>query len=82
MSIPNNSDFHHGLLTSNKEYCSQQLDCVLSAGCFVPSRAECVDVSPDGEHFLMVKPGEAQVNVVLSWFQELTERVPVPRLCP
>ena len=43
------------------------------------------DVSPDGERFLMVKPvtatggvATAQINVVLNWFQELTERVPVP----
>ena len=39
------------------------------------------DVSPDGQRFLMVQGGEAnltQLNVVLNWFEELKERVPVP----
>ena len=43
------------------------------------------DVSADGERFLMITdagrtgPGgqRAELNVVLNWFQELTERVPV-----
>ena len=40
------------------------------------------DVSPDGERFLMVQPsGEdvssTQINVVLNWFEELKQRVPV-----
>ncbi len=32
------------------------------------------------ERFLMIKPdeGQAQINVVLNWFEELKERVPVP----
>jgi eukaryotic-like serine/threonine-protein kinase len=39
------------------------------------------DVSPDGQRFLMVKPGEqeaatTQINVVLNWFEELKRRVP------
>jgi eukaryotic-like serine/threonine-protein kinase len=40
------------------------------------------DVSPDGERFLMLKPGESeettstQINVVLNWFEELKQRVP------
>ena len=45
------------------------------------------DITPDGERFLMVFPaeqtgsGEAarpQINIVLNWFEELKERVPVP----
>ncbi len=43
------------------------------------------DVSMDGQRFLTVKPGEAdedasppQINIVLNWFEELKERVPVP----
>jgi serine/threonine-protein kinase len=42
------------------------------------------DIAPDGQRFLMVKREEmsgqhsVQINVVLNWFQELTERVPVP----
>lgn len=41
------------------------------------------DVAPDGQRFLMVKPGEqeqppTQINVVLNWFEELKRRVPVP----
>ena len=42
------------------------------------------DVAPDGR-FLMIKPptseessGASQITVVLNWFQELTDRVPVP----
>ncbi|HEV2247463.1 MAG TPA: protein kinase [Terriglobia bacterium] len=40
------------------------------------------DVSPDGQHFLMLKPVEqeqaapTQINVVLNWFEELKRRVP------
>ena len=45
------------------------------------------DMSPDGERLLMVFPadrsdsGEAsrpQINIVLNWFEELKQRVPVP----
>ena len=45
------------------------------------------DISPDGKRFLMIKPpgittseeGRIQkINIVLNWFQELKERVPVP----
>ena len=43
------------------------------------------DITPDGERFLMIKTGSAsddaappKINVVLNWFQELTERVPSP----
>ena len=39
------------------------------------------DVSPDGQRFLMVQGGEAnltELNVVLNWFEELKARVPVP----
>ena len=41
------------------------------------------DVSPDGARFLMVKPmeetlGSPQLDVVLNWFEELKELVPVP----
>jgi hypothetical protein len=40
------------------------------------------DVSPDGQRFLMLKPGEqaqtapTQINVVLNWFEELKQKVP------
>ena len=44
------------------------------------------DIAPDGQRFLMIKEGGTtsedaaplQIDVVLNWFQELTERVPVP----
>ena len=39
------------------------------------------DVSPDGQHFVMVTTDEneaRQINVTLNWFEELKERVPVP----
>jgi serine/threonine protein kinase/Tol biopolymer transport system component len=40
------------------------------------------DVSPDGQRFLMLKPNEqetapTQINVVLNWFEELKQKVPV-----
>ena len=44
------------------------------------------DIAPDGR-FLMTKPfvesdsdaeSPPRINVVLNWFQELTERVPIP----
>ena len=41
------------------------------------------DISPDGQRFLMVKPAEqgqeapTQINVVLNWFEELKQKVPV-----
>ena len=49
-----------------------------SAGGFVN-----YDVTPDGQRFVFVQPLEAaielrQINVVLNWLQELTERVPLP----
>ncbi len=38
-------------------------------------------VSPDGQQFVLVKVGEqaapTQINVVLNWFEELKELVPV-----
>ncbi len=39
------------------------------------------DVSPDGQRFLMLKEAgteEAQINVVLNWFEELKRLVPTP----
>ena len=43
------------------------------------------DVGPDGDRFLMVKPfgdenggASPHINIVLNWFEELQERVPVP----
>ncbi len=46
------------------------------------------DITPDGERFLMVFPTDPagagtetsaeQINIVLNWFEELKERVPVP----
>ena len=38
------------------------------------------DVTPDGKRLLMIKPAEqsppTQINVVLTWFEELKRRVP------
>ena len=42
------------------------------------------DITPDGDRFVMIFPteqtetDEAQINIVLNWFEELKERVPVP----
>jgi eukaryotic-like serine/threonine-protein kinase len=54
---------------------------VLFAGRYEPTPATFpnYDVSPDGQRFLMLKPGEAaptQINVVLNLFEELKRRVP------
>jgi eukaryotic-like serine/threonine-protein kinase len=44
------------------------------------------DISPDGKRFLMIKPpgvaasaeeGPRKINIVLNWFEELKQRVPV-----
>jgi hypothetical protein len=41
------------------------------------------DVSPDGQHFLLLHPEDVkdepvtQIHVVLNWFTELQQRVPV-----
>ncbi len=45
------------------------------------------DMSPDGKRLLMMfpadqsdsgEPARPQINIVLNWFEELKERVPVP----
>jgi serine/threonine-protein kinase len=45
-----------------------------------PDAWQNYDVSPDGQHFLMVKAEQelaaTQINVVLNWFEELKRRVP------
>jgi hypothetical protein len=44
------------------------------------------DVSPDGQHFLMLKPtvspqaAPTEINVVLNWFKELKEKVPTGKM--
>ncbi len=52
-----------------------------------PLGPRAYDIDPSGERFLVVKPMEALVSdsrslpsltFVLNWFEELTERVPVP----
>ncbi len=50
--------------------------------------ARTYDITPDGHRFLMVFPADQadsdaetpdeQINIVLNWFEELKERVPVP----
>jgi len=56
---------------------------MLFQGPYVPSPRsfQDYDVSPDGQHFLMLKPDETQLSqfelrVVLNWAQEVTRRVP------
>ena len=52
----------------------------------LPGRGRSFDLSPDGERFLMIKEdapagetgAEAHIIFVQDWFQELTERLPVP----
>ena len=57
---------------------------VLFEGPYVPAVAVFpnYDVSSYGQHFLMLKSGEkqdapTQINVVLNWFEELQQKVPV-----
>ncbi len=45
-----------------------------------PGFSQYYDISTDGQRFLMIKieqQGEAQINVVLNWFEELKRLVPV-----
>ncbi len=59
---------------------------VLFTGAYPLASSRNYDISPDGQRFLMIKDVEqteeesarAEVIVVLNWFEELTERVPVP----
>jgi eukaryotic-like serine/threonine-protein kinase len=58
---------------------------VLFEGAYMPApgMVRNYDVFPDGRRFLMVKPTEpaqaapTQINVVLNWFEELKQKVPV-----
>ena len=58
---------------------------MLFEGQYVPTPATSpnYDVTPDGQRFLMIKPSEpaqgvpTQINVVLNWFEELKQKVPV-----
>jgi serine/threonine protein kinase/Tol biopolymer transport system component len=62
---------------------------VLFRGTYVPlslQDAHPWDISPDGKRFLMMKPpaspgsaegGLRKINIVLNWFEELKQRVPV-----
>ncbi len=56
-------------------------------GFIVVSGYRSFDISPDGERMLVVfpadrpdtgEPARPQINIVLNWFEELKERVPVP----
>ena len=46
------------------------------------TRIESFDISPDGQTFAVSRfPEESaprEINIVLNWFEELKERVPVP----
>ncbi len=50
----------------------------------VPPTATSYDAAPDGHRFVFVLPEEEsedqsrQIRVVLNWFEELKERVPIP----
>jgi serine/threonine protein kinase len=64
---------------------------VLFRGMYVsaaPDNGTPWDISPDGKRFLMIKPpastgaapaaaGPRRINIVLNWFEELKQRVPV-----
>ena len=64
---------------------------IIFRGNFVSARAvnrQPWDISPDGKRFLMVKPpasagdtsgiaGPRKIDIVLNWFEELRQRVPV-----
>ena len=47
----------------------------------IPAGLQYYDISPNGKRFLMMKEGDikqeqAQINVVLNWFEELKRLVP------
>ena len=47
-----------------------------------PEEVNPWDISPDGKRFLMMKESSAvggprKINIVLNWFEELRQRVPV-----
>ncbi len=47
----------------------------------IPAGLQYYDISPDGARFLMMKEGDieqeqAQINIVLNWFEELKRLVP------
>ncbi len=51
-----------------------------------PDPSNTWDISPDGKRFLMIKgpestasggAGPSKINIVLNWFEELKQRVPV-----
>ncbi len=44
----------------------------------VPAGLQYYDISPDGQRFLMIKREreEAQIHVVLNWFEELKRLAP------
>ena len=49
----------------------------------IPAGFQYYDISPDGKRFVMLKEGklpgaQAQINVVLNWFEELKRLVPTP----
>ena len=53
----------------------------------VPTSVRTYDILPDGKHFIGVVPaGQArsgpasapQIQVVLNWFEDVKQRVPVP----
>jgi Tol biopolymer transport system component len=60
----------------------------LFRGTYVPPSSEGIswDISPDGKHFLMMKPlegiaeagGPRKISIVLNWLEELKQRVPAP----
>ena len=57
---------------------------VLFEGSYLPgTTGRAYDISPSGDRFLMIKrladdSAEPEITLVQNWFQELTERVPVP----
>ena len=44
----------------------------------MPDGAQFLMLFSEGQQNLLAEPPRPQINVVLNWFEELTERVPVP----
>jgi len=78
MKIPAASKFYSTMMLTSQPR-------VLFDGPYLPTSASFpwYDVSPDGRRFLMLNPVESQassptqINVVLNWFEELKQKVPV-----
>ena len=71
---------------SDRTFAFGDREAILNWPYFTAPEGRTYDVSPDGQQFLVIKgagddptnSAQPKITVVLNWFQELEERVPVP----